>query len=308
MRVVIVGPGALGSFLAGFLSKNAQVILLDKDARRAERISKSGINCEGVSGKWSAKISATAHPSEIGSADLIIICTKAYDTKEAVLRAKPLVAKDTVILTLQNGLGNADIISEVLGGADILAGVTHHGVTLLGEGSIVHAGSGETVIGSIDGEIPVAVRQIREVFNKSNIETRVSRDIKSIIWSKLVINTGINALGAITRLKNGELVELETTAEILRAAVTEAVRVAKKKRIKLIYDDPIAKVESVCEATAGNICSMLQDVTRKKKTEIDFINGVIVRQGRSAGIPTPINSLLVNLVKAIESSYSKAVG
>jgi 2-dehydropantoate 2-reductase len=119
----------------------------------------------------------------------------------------------------------------------------------------------------------------------------------------LIINTGINALTAITRLNNGRLTEFEGTRKIMREAVTEAVRIAKRKRIKLEYDDPLAKVEAVCDATSGNISSMLQDVLRKKRTEIDFINGVIVRLGQELGIVTPANTMLVELVKTIEASY-----
>jgi 2-dehydropantoate 2-reductase len=149
----------------------------------------------------------------------------------------------------------------------------------------------------------VELRAIREIFNRAGMETRISRDIKGLIWSKLIINDGINALTAITRLANGKLIEFEGTRKILREAVSEATKVAKRKRIKLIYDDPLAKVEAVCEATATNISSMLQDVLKKKRTEIDFINGVIVRQGQELGIATPVNSVLLNLVKTIEASY-----
>jgi len=151
------------------------------------------------------------------------------------------------------------------------------------------------------------MRAIRELFNKASLETRVSRDIKGLLWSKLIINAGINALTAITRLNNGRLVELEGTRKILREAVGEATRIAKRKRIKLIYDDPLAKVEAVAEATSANVSSMLQDVLKKKRTEIDFINGVIVRQAQELGIATPVNSLLVDLVKTIEASYDLVV-
>ena len=135
----------------------------------------------------------------------------------------------------------------------------------------------------------------------------MAKDIDSVIWSKLVINVGINALTAITRLKNGMLVQHDGTREVLRSSVQEAVRIVKRKRIKLAYDDPIQKVESVCKATSSNVSSMLQDVLSKERTEIDFINGAIVRQGKALGIPTPVNELLTNLVKTIELSYSKTV-
>ena len=308
MKIVIVGPGAMGCLLAAFLSKSKEEIwILDKDKERAEKINKQGIILEGISGNLQAQVKITFDPKEIGLADVIIICVKSYDTKEAIMRAKSIVGENTEVLTLQNGIGNVEIIGEVVGGEKVIGGVTNEGATLLGIGSIKHAGRGETVIGRIDGKIPVQMRSIREIFNKVGFETRISRDIKGLLWSKLIINAGINALTAITRLNNGRLVEFEGTRKILREAVTEAVKIAKRKRIKLIYDDPLAKVEAVSEATAANVSSMLQDVLRKKRTEIDFINGVIVRQAQELGIPAPVNSILVDLVKTIESSYNLSV-
>lgn len=304
MKITIVGAGAMGCLFAALLSKSKEEVwLLDKDAARADHIQEAGIKLEGISGNWTAKVNATLLPEKIDSADLVIICVKSYNTKEAVLKAKPLIGPQTTVLTMQNGMGNIEIIAEVAGQEKAIGAVTSHGATLLGPGHIRHAGSGDTVIGRFDGKIPVQLRQIREVFNKSGIDTRISRDIKGLIWSKLIINAGINALTAITRLHNGKLIEFEGTRRILREAVTEAVKVAKKKRIKLIYDDPLAKVEAVCEATAANVSSMLQDVLKAKRTEIDFINAVIVREGQSLGLPTPVNSVLVGLVKTIEQSY-----
>jgi 2-dehydropantoate 2-reductase len=308
MKIVIVGPGAMGCLFAAFLSRSKEEIwTLDKNKERAQNLSQNGISVEGVSGNWQAKIKATAEAREIGTADLVIVSVKSYDTKEAILHSKPIVTDNTKVLTLQNGIGNIEIIGEVVGQEKVIGGATSEGATLLDIGHIRHAGRGETVIGRLDGKIPVEIRSIREIFNQAGFETRVSRDIKGLLWSKLIINVGINALTAITGLNNGRLVEFEGTRRILREAVTEAIRIAKRKRIKLIYDDPLAKVEAVCEATAKNISSMLQDVLRKRRTEIDFINGVIVRQAQGLGIPAPVNSILVDLVKTIESSYNLTV-
>ena len=308
MKIAIVGPGAIGCLLTSFLSKGKdEVWLLDKDGERASKINKNGISIEGISGEWNIKGKATADVKDIGSAELVIIVVKSYDTKEAISASKPLISNDTSVLTLQNGLGNIEIISEAVGQEKVIGGVTNLGATLLETGKVRHAGKGETIIGRIDGKIPVQMRQIREIFNACGLETRISKDIKGILWSKLIINVGINALTALTRLRNGRLIEFEGTRKILREAVTEAVRISKRKRIKLIYDDPLAKVEAVCEATSENISSMLQDILRKKRTEIDFINGVIVRQGQELGIPVPANLMLVDLVKTIEASYKFAV-
>lgn len=308
MRIVIVGPGAMGCLFAALLSKTKEDIwILDRDKERSARINRQGIGVEGVSGSWKVAVKAASDAKEIGGADLVIVCVKSYDTKEAILGAKPLIGDNTKVLTLQNGIGNIEIIGEIAGADKVIGGVTNEGATLLDAGRVRHAGRGDTVIGRIDGRIPVELRSIREIFNKAGIKAKISRDIKGLLWSKLIINAGINALTAITRLNNGRLIEFEGAREILRDAVTEAVRIAKRKRIRLIYDDPLAKVEAVCEATSPNVSSMLQDVLRKKRTEIDFINGVIVRQGRELGIPVPVNLILVNLVKTIEASYNLAM-
>ncbi|MCM8782772.1 MAG: 2-dehydropantoate 2-reductase [Candidatus Omnitrophica bacterium] len=305
MKIVIVGPGAMGCLFAAFLSKvETELWILDKDKERAERINQRGITVEGISGNWQVKVKVTIQPQEIKDPDLVILTVKSYDTHQACVAIRGMVGENTMVLTLQNGLGNIETIGEIIGQERIIAGVTNQGATLLELGHIRHAGKGETVIGKIDGRIPVELRHIRELFNHAGLPTRICRDIKSLLWSKLIINVGINALTAITRLNNGKIIEFEGTRRILREAVSEAIRIAKRKRIKLIYDDPLAKVEAVCEATSGNISSMLQDILKNKRTEIDAINGVIVRLGQELGIPAPVNSVLLDLVKTIEASYN----
>jgi len=305
MKIVIAGPGAIGSLFASYLAKSKQEIwLLDKNEARAERINQQGIAISGVSGTWQARVRVSASPEEIGKCDLLIVCVKSYDTRDLMNYVRPIIHTDSFVLTLQNGIGNVEIISELLPGQSVFAGITSQGANLSEPGKLCHAGFGETVIGSLDGKLTAPLREIRQLFNDVDIPTRLSRDIKGALWSKLIINVGINALTAITRLRNGKLLEFEGTQVIMRQAVSEATRVAKRKRIKLQFDDPLTKVEAVCSATANNISSMLVDVLKKKRTEIDFINGVIVRQGQALGIPVVTNVLLVDLVKTIESSYS----
>ena len=310
MKIAIVGPGAMGCLFGAFLARSKEghdVWLFDKQEERAKHIAGQGIKVEGVSGKFEAKVKATCDPKEIGVVDLALLCVKSYDTESATKRIKGLVGENTSVLTLQNGMGNLQTMSELVDEDVILGGVTNHGATTLGYGHIRHAGKGETVIGKLDGHIRGQVRDVAKAFNRAGIQARTTRDIRGLIWSKLIINVGINALTAVTHLNNGRLTEYEGTREVLRLAVTEAVRVARKKRIKLVYDDPIQKVESVCAATSGNISSMLQDALKNRRTEIDYINGAVVRMGKSAGVATPVNSVLTDLVKTIESSYAKQI-
>lgn len=309
MKIAVVGAGAMGSLLAALLKSRTKedIWLLDKSQERAEKIKDSGIKIEGISGQFVVKLNATANPKDIGACDLVMICVKSYSTEEACKDIRQLVSDTTAVLTLQNGIGNVQILNDYFGPEKVIAGITNHGVTRLGAGHVKHAGKGDTIIGRVDGKLSAKLKCISGLLTKAGFETKISRDIDSVIWSKLIINVGINPLTAILRLHNGMLVEYEETRALMRSAVQEAVKVVKRKRIKLAYDDPIQKVESVCKATSANVSSMLQDVLNKKRTEIDFINGAIVRQGKALGIPVPVNEVLTNLVKTIETSYGKVV-
>lgn len=308
MKIAIIGPGALGCLIAGSLKARTkeEVWLIDNSRERAKHIRQDGVKVEGLSALARCQVNVSADPGEVGRCDLVILCVKSYSTEDACKDIKDLVSDNTFVMTLQNGIGNVQVLNDYFGTEKVIAGVTNHGATLLGEGHVRHAGKGETIIGLSSGKVLGPIKEIAGVLSKAGLETKVSRDIDSVIWSKLVINVGINALTAITRLKNGMLIEHGGTREILRSAVQEAVKIVKRKRVKLIYDDPIQKVESVCKATAANVSSMLQDVLNKKRTEIDFINGAVIRQGKALGIPVPVNEVLTALVKTIEATYDKA--
>jgi len=309
VKIAVVGPGALGSLLAGLLKAKTkeEVWLIDNSPRRAKRIREGGIRIEGMS-TVSCAIDVSANPEEVGPCDLVFICVKSYSTDDACKDIKDLISEKTFILTLQNGIGNVQVLNDHFGPEHIIAGVTNHGATLVGPGHVRHAGKGDTVIGMYSGKILGPVRDAANILIKCGFETKISKDIDSVVWSKLIINIGINALSAITRLKNGMLIKHDGARQILRNSIQEAVRVIKRKRIKLIYDDPIQKVELVCKATAANTSSMLQDVLSSKRTEIDYINGAITRQGKAFGIPTPVNEVLIDLIKTIESSHEEAAG
>lgn len=310
MKIAVVGAGALGCLLAASIKNKTKedIWLLDEFADRAKRIDRDGIKVEGVSGAFTVKVPTTVKLADIGACDLIILAVKSYSTEDACKGVKELIGEKTSVLTLQNGIGNVQILNDHFGADRVIAGVTNHGATLLGVGHVRHAGKGETAIGKADGRVLGPIRDIALVLTKAGFETKVSRDIDSVVWSKLIINVGINALTAITGLANGGLIEHDESRQVLRSAVQEAVKVVKRKRIKLLYDDPIQKVESVCRATGENISSMLQDVIHNGRTEIDFINGAIIRQAKALNIPTPVNEVLTNVVKTIETSYKQRIG
>jgi 2-dehydropantoate 2-reductase len=309
MKIVVVGPGAMGCLFAGMLARSKpknEVWLLDNDPERARKINTAGIIVEGAA-SFSQEIKAASDARKIGACELIIIFTKSYDTEKALSEIKPLLGEATGVLTLQNGLGNLQLLQDAVGEEKAIGGIVIGGAILGDTARVRLTGKPEVIIGRINGKIFGDMRRISALFNEAGIPARISKDINAVIWSKLIINAGINALASICRLKNGSLLEYEGTRELMRQAVIEATRVAKRKKIRLIYDDPLQKVESVCTATSDNICSMLQDVMRRQPTEIDFINGAIVRQGKSSGVKTPVNEILTQLIKGIEAGYKKQV-
>ncbi len=302
MRVVIVGAGAMGSLFGFFLNAAGKnVWLLDNHPGLTHHITTHGLALEGISGNHRVFLPITTSPADIEWADLIIIFVKAYDTAQAIADVRPLVKEDSVVLTLQNGIGNVETIVREVGEDKTCAGTTAHGATVLGPGHVRHAGKGETIIGAIRGEAPDRLERVRAFLKSAGIAVNTTKDVTGLLWSKLLINVGINPLTAITGLRNGDLLYFSESREIMHRAVLEARDVAAKKGIQLVYDNPLQKVESVCEATAENISSMLQDLRSKKRTEIDYINGAVVGEGQKIGLPLPVNQALTHLIHTLEA-------
>jgi 2-dehydropantoate 2-reductase len=313
MKIGVVGPGAMGCLLAGKIALSGnEVLILDHMPERVKIINLQGIIIEGLEGSFQVKVPVTLNPADLLQAEIVLVCVKAYDT-QTVAQTLQGLGSGPFVLTLQNGVGNVETLGKCLPKERILAGITSHGATDLGPGQVRHAGQGDTFIGygfpKDDSDLshdPQLIK-VKEVLSEAGFVTQLVPKIENLIWSKLLINIGINALTALTRLPNGKLIEFPGTREILEEAVQEGIWIGKKKGIEFIYPDPLGQVRKVCWLTSANISSMLQDVLKKKRTEIDFINGVIVREGQGYGIPMPVNSLLTCLVKTIEASYGQTV-
>ena len=306
MNFLVVGPGAMGCLFAGHLRRAGhQAVILDYREDRANLINGDGITLEGVGGDFSIQVPAVAgKPSR--KFDVALICVKAYQTDEVARTLSSWLDPDVVVLTLQNGLGNLEALRNSFGDARVLGGVTAEGATLLGPGHVRHAGRGPTIIGPAGPDHGPAAN-IVSAFADAGFDIRMVDGVEDLIWGKLIVNVGINALTAITRLKNGRLPNIPGTHQVMKEAIGEAVKVADAVGINLPYPDPVKRVEEVCVGTADNIASMLQDVLAQRATEIGFINGAIVREGRRLGIPTPVNLTLNSLVEALQDSYEDTV-
>jgi 2-dehydropantoate 2-reductase len=306
MKFLVVGPGAMGCLFAARLKLAAnEVVLLDYDKERAQRISEQGITVTGVSGDYKVPVPVIPGGQPFRP-DFILICVKSNHTKEAGEHASSFAGPDTVAVTLQNGLGNIEILAAIFGPEKVLGGVTAHGATLLGPGRVRHAGEGETVIGP-GGRGGGAAHTLVSSLTSAGFETRLVESVEELIWGKLIINVGINALTAILRVKNGRIATVHRIRKVMEDAVSEAIRVAEAKGIHLPYEEPFERVVAVGEATKDNVSSMLQDVLKGKPTEIEMINGAIAREGERLGIPTPVNKTLTYLVQGIQETYRDRV-
>lgn len=313
MKIVIIGPGALGCLIAAAISskllseKNApELWLLDHRPDRVLQIRENGLLLEEDGRRLSLPARISCDPAEIGPADLIILCVKFKDTESALARANLLATADTLLLTLQNGIGHLPLLASSQIVAEVAIGVSAQGATLLAPGQVRHAGRGPTLLGfdlnAADPTFSSRLADAARLLSAAGIETRVVDNILDHVWAKLFVNVGINALTAIIGCPNGRLLELPDAKSRMAAAVKEAAAVARALGIK-IDKDPVAATREVCLATRDNFSSMLQDVRNKRRTEIDSINGAVATEARRLRIPAPVNEGLIRAVKELEQAY-----
>jgi len=297
MRICIVGPGAIGCLFGAFLARSGNdVTMIDRHADRAELISSRGIIMTGISGDFTVAVEATVDTSETRDAELVMICVKSYDTAVAVGGLPRELAENCAVLTLQNGLGNVELIAERFGAERSYAGTTALGATLLGPGHVRHSGQGVTTVGRFKEAPDARVDKIVDLLNEAGFETHAVTDVTVALWTKVVVNAAINPLTALTGVRNGRLVEMPEARQLLARVVRECAEVA---RTQGVTDDPLPRVEEICNRTAQNVSSMLQDILGAKQPEIDSINAAVVREAKRQGIPAPVNEVLARLVDAL---------
>lgn len=298
-RIVIVGPGSMGMVHAGILHEaGADVTLLDHRPDRAEHITANGVTVGGAV-DLQADVPAFAAADAIGTADLVIFFVKAYSTGEAVRNASGCIGERTALLTLQNGLGNIDHLQTVAPGARVLAGTTSTGAYRTGPASVHLVAIGGTRLGSI-GKNERLARDVADCFSTAGLPTDVSDNVRRIIWTKAIVNAGINPLGALMRVTNGVIPRIRASRLLQKNLVAEARAVAEESGIQF-DEDLLDLARKICEQTAANRCSMLQDLAAGRKTEIEQINGYIACEGRKLGCAIEYNSTVNRLVKAAQN-------
>ncbi|MEW5748423.1 MAG: 2-dehydropantoate 2-reductase [Candidatus Thermoplasmatota archaeon] len=295
MRIVVFGAGSLGCALGGLLAKRHEVVLIGRK-ENTDAVRENGLRLEG---EVEARVGLDARETVDGLSppDLVVLTTKAYHTRDAVdvLSAAPW--PDARAITLQNGLGNLEVLRGWKG-AKAFGATTTMGASLVSPGNVRLSGLGRTVVGADldeDGAWGIA-----GAFSACGLKVDVRRDIAGEIWAKAVVNCCINPLTAVLRVPNGKLLESEPVSRLMSDICIECSAVALAAGVALPEGRMIDRVRAVAEDTAGNRSSMLRDVELGRRTEIAQLNGAVCRVGSAHGIPTPLNRAVAAMVEALE--------
>lgn len=307
MQVVIFGVGSLGTLFGARLSHHANVLLVGHWPEQLAALRANPLSVLELDGsETSHRLAVTGSLDDVPPADAIFILTKASGTLQAAQGAARILKNDGIAVTLQNGLGNFDVLTRHVGERRAALGVTMQGASVPEPGVVRHGGNGPTYL-ALSGEAGERIGWVADLLRVSGFPMEIVDDVTGLVWGKLAVNCAINPLASLLRIQNGVLLESAWTREIMRAAAQEVEAVAGKLGIALPFEDAPAQAERVAEVTARNRSSMLQDALRGVETEIDVICGEVVRQAQALGITTPTLSMLYRMVRAMEDTNAARV-
>jgi 2-dehydropantoate 2-reductase len=298
-EILIVGTGALASLFAARLAAIGQhVTMLGSWAAGLDALRREGVRLTGADGLEQAyPVRVTDDPTTCGYARYALVLVKSWQTERAASQLARCLDGDGLALTLQNGVGNREILARTLGLPRVALGVTTTGATLLGPGLVRAGGDGTVSI-----EQHPRLELLADALRVAGFNVDVVSDAQTLIWGKLVINAAINPLTALLRVPNGALLDRPTARRLMADLAVEAAAVAGAQGVRLPFQDPVRAAEDVARRTAANHSSMFQDVRRGAPTEIDAICGAVVQSGKQHGVPAPVNDVCWRLVKAIAVS------
>ncbi|MES2227218.1 MAG: ketopantoate reductase family protein [Pseudomonadota bacterium] len=295
VRIAVMGAGAVGCYYGGMLARAGHDVVLIGRPQHVRAIERDGLRLEAHGFDAHLPVSASTEASAIGAATLVLFCVKSTDTDSAAAQMRAQLAPDALVLALQNGVDNAQRLRALLP-QTVLASVVYVGAEMAGPGHVKHHGRGELVIEQSSGSGALA-----QLLIAANIPTEVSDNVVGALWVKLILNCAYNALSAIAQLPYGRLVQGEGTTQVIGDVVAECLAVARADAIRLPGDIDRA-VRQIAETLPAQYSSTAQDLARGKHSEIDHLNGFVVRRGAALDIPTPVNRTLHTLVRLLEGS------
>ncbi len=303
MKIAVVGAGAMGSVYAGLLAAAGnEVWAVDRHSGHVEAIRRQGLRVEGASGDRVVRISATTDPAEVGEAELVVLATKAMDVEAAAAAARPLVGTETLVLSIQNGLGGPDAAAAVLGEQCVAVGVVGgFGASLVGPGHVHHHGMELVRLGERAGPVTPRIEAVAELWRAAGFTVRTEGDVRRLVWEKLVCNAAFSGPCTVLGRTIGDVIEDGQAWAVASQCAVEAFEVAQALDVRLGFDDPVTWARDFGLAIPRAKPSMLLDLEAGRRTEVDYINGAIPRAGVAAGVAAPVNETVSALVRALEA-------
>ena len=294
MKILVLGSGGVGGFFGALLARAGELVWFVARGTHLAAMKKFGLRIRSTAGEWTLPAGTmTDDPTEAGTADLVLVCVKTYDTEQAVKRVIPTLASHSVILTLQNGIDNGDALRRIITAGQVCEGAAYVSARITAPGEITESGGFYRIVyGCTDKSVGKETATIATMFARAGIKTDLRQDIQNELWRKLAFITSMGSITALTRLNHGELLASPETMEIVFAAMKETEAVAAAKGISFEPLVPEKVLEGLARFDSGTRSSMYFDLINRKPLEIEALNGTIVRLGKELNVPTPIHQTI----------------
>lgn len=302
--VAVLGAGAVGCYFGGMLARAGHAVTLIGRPAHVEVFRREGLRFEAKTFDERVKVLADTEPSGVKGASLVLFCVKSTDTEAAAAQVAPHLAPGAIVVNLQNGVDNTERIQARVPNP-VIPAVVYVATEMAGPGHLKHHGRGDLVIGATDSKVtPAMLAHVKALFEPAGVPVVVSDNVAAELWMKLVVNCAYNAISAIAQLPYGEMVKGAGIPETMRDVIAETLAVAKAKGV-VMPADTLERVMKIAGAMPAQYSSTAQDLARAKRTEIDHLNGYVMRAGESLGVPTPVSRALFALVRLLESKAGR---
>jgi 2-dehydropantoate 2-reductase len=300
MQFAVIGAGNIGCIYGANLARIGEpVVMLDVWQEHVDAMRSHGLRMDGLHGEFTAAVTATSIPAEAPKADVALICVNSYSTAEAAQSAQELLKPSGVAVTLQNGLGNLEILQETLGSERVMAGLTFHSADLHAPGRVTHNLEGPTYLGEIAGTRSPRLEALCALLERAELHPVFTPDAVAMMWQKFIYNCAINALCALTRLRPGHIQEVPALDEMQTHIIEESLALVRAHGITLPDPDILASIKTYCKTKFHRV-SMVQHLERGRPTEIDSLNGYVARESEKLGLQAPYNAAVTMLIKGLE--------
>ena len=304
LKIAVMGAGAVGCYYGAMLARAGHDVVLVARPEHVQAIAKDGLRLQTAQFDEQVRLAASIQASAVQGADVVLFCVKSTDTESAGAQIRPFLKAGALVLCLQNGVDNAERLRLALPGHDVAAAVVYVATEMVGPGHVKHNGRGELVLAP-STFATVSSQALANALAAAGVPTDISSNVRGALWAKLTLNCAYNAVSAITQLPYGKTVPGVGINDVTRDLVDECLAVAAAEGVT-IPGDINAAVRRIAETMQDQYSSTAQDLARGKHTEIDYLNGFVVRRGQALGVATPVNRAMWALVKLLESKAASA--